>query len=284
MKIIYFLLIILMLTNCSPLITRTYQTNNQVVQNLSDCKPEIIKNKDLNGLPIQFKGSIRIAESGFSVNCSEEKIREKLMDEACFIDANLINITQEAFPNLMSTCYQCIADFYYIQFDSVTSKVIQMPDRYIVKYDERNLEWSDFQNNLSDSVEVPYGLVTSIKIKDGDLSFWNGAVKRIEAEGIFYGDVSFAKTSFKTKANLDHIRVLFDLAQIYAKRFEQHINNQSGTTNIKKFQEIREKYVLEMFEEQRRYIDETNYGLNKSIQQKWINTVESELTTYSKIN
>jgi hypothetical protein len=254
------------------------------VQNPSECKPEIIKKKDLNGIPIQFKGSIRIAESGFSVNCSEEKIREKLKDEACSIDANLINITQEAFPNLMSTCYQCIADFYYVQFDSVTRKVLQMPDRYIVKYDERYLEWSDFQNNLSDSVAVPYGIVTSIKIKDGDLSFWNGAVKRIEAEGIFYGDVSFAKPSFKTKTNLDHIRVLFDLTQIYAKRFEQHINNKSGTTNIKKFQEVREKYVLEMLEEQRRYIDETNYGQNRGMQQKWINTVESELSTYSKIN
>lgn len=64
-------------------------------------------------------GEVRLGDTGFSTRCSELEARNILRQEACNVGANLVNITMEQRPNLMSTCYRCSASMYYVDADSL---------------------------------------------------------------------------------------------------------------------------------------------------------------------
>ena len=57
-----------------------------------------------------------------TTRCTEGEARAILRQEACKLGANWVNITSERFPGLMSTCYQCEAEIYFVS-DSVSPYV-----------------------------------------------------------------------------------------------------------------------------------------------------------------
>jgi len=61
---------------------------------------------------IEKIGEIKLGESGFSVSCSEAHALEILKKEACALQADVVNITEESRPDLWSSCYRCRAEFY----------------------------------------------------------------------------------------------------------------------------------------------------------------------------
>ena len=110
MKTFYFLLLSLVLTSCSPRIVRTgYQM--QEAGNEA-CDVAIRKNLSISEELSTKLGEVEIADTGFSVECSEEHALEILKREACAVNADLIVITAEKRPNLWSSCYRARAEFY----------------------------------------------------------------------------------------------------------------------------------------------------------------------------
>jgi len=59
--------------------------------------------------------TIKFGDTGLSVSCGEETIREAMRAEACKIGANSIIITWEASPSLAVTCYRVVAELVHIE-------------------------------------------------------------------------------------------------------------------------------------------------------------------------
>lgn len=119
MKTLFSLILIsFILSGCTHLITRSgYQA---VKSDNKSCDVAILKGPEYNDKPAVKIGTISLSDTGISLACSEEKAREILKNEACAIDADIILITKEYDPDLISTCYRCTAEFYkYIEKDTV---------------------------------------------------------------------------------------------------------------------------------------------------------------------
>ena len=95
--------------SCSHRIVRTgYQMSNS---DYSDCDVEINKLMHITD-SIQKIGEIKLGETGFAVACSEAHAIKILRNEACAMQADIINIIEEHRPDLWSSCYRCRAEFY----------------------------------------------------------------------------------------------------------------------------------------------------------------------------
>jgi len=103
------LILSLLLSSCSQRIVRSGYS--KVNSEYSDCDVIIKKQMDI---PASLKkvGEIKLGDSGFSTNCSEEQALGLLRKEACSLKANIINIVEESRPDLLSSCYRCRAEFY----------------------------------------------------------------------------------------------------------------------------------------------------------------------------
>ncbi len=278
MKNTLLIILIFFVSSCSYKVTKNYQTSDSSNQFSNNCNPVIVKKKDLYGLHTKYLGTIKLDDSGLSINCSEEKAIEILQNEACLLNSNLINITEEV-KHGYSSCYRCIAMFYNVDFDPTTNTILESANRKKIKYDPTaKINWSDFKLSLPDSSSIPYQFISNLEVKSGSRSFWMGEFKSFNAQGVFYCDVSKVKPSFATDENLLNIEMLYNLTQIFAKRLEQNLNSDiNKTTNHLKIQNIIELYLENLLIEQKLFIKETEYGKNKIVQQKWINKINMDL-------
>jgi hypothetical protein len=108
-KTIFYFILVLLISSCSHKIVRTgYQINKSDYRN---CDIAIMKNMSITG-SMQKVGEIKLGETGFSVSCSESDAIDILKNEGCALKADVINITLEKRPDLISSCYRCRAEFY----------------------------------------------------------------------------------------------------------------------------------------------------------------------------
>jgi hypothetical protein len=56
-------------------------------------------------------GSIQAYDTGFSTYCDEAYILEIFCEDACTLGADVINITEEHQPDMVSSCYRARAQF-----------------------------------------------------------------------------------------------------------------------------------------------------------------------------
>jgi len=273
---------IITLTGCSYKIVRNYPYPNkqeEVLNNYND--PKIVKRKNLFGLNVQYLGTIKLDDKGLTINCSEDKAIFVLKSEAHKLNSNLINITDESYPEI-STCYRCIADFYYVPNNKNTSEIIEKPNRSVIKYDSiRILNWNYF--HINDTIKIPYTFFTNIEVMSIGASYWTGDYKGFKTQGVFYNDVSVINSNSKNDSTLQNIQLLFDLTQLYAKKLERFLNSRKFNMNNKQeVQKTLNQFINELYSEQRRFKNETNYGKNGQIQLEWRNRIKSELDQYNK--
>ena len=113
-RTIYLFVIGFLLTNCTHRIKRVgYDAKKDYYQ---FCDVVINNNILINDSIFVKVGSITLGESGFSTRCNESDAIRILRGEACTVNADLIVITDEKRPDVVSSCYRCKADFY--QFKS----------------------------------------------------------------------------------------------------------------------------------------------------------------------
>jgi hypothetical protein len=109
MKLTNYLIVFLLITGCSHRIIRTgYQMDKSEYRECDIAIQKFIPVTD----SMQKVGEIKLGETGFSVACSETHAIEILRHEGCALNADLIIITEETRPDLMSSCYRCTAEFY----------------------------------------------------------------------------------------------------------------------------------------------------------------------------
>jgi hypothetical protein len=113
--LVYFILSLL-LSSCTHRIVRSgYQISNS---DNDDCNVIIKKFMHVTD-SIQKIGEIKLGESGFAVACSEAHAIKILNNEACAIQADVINIVEENRPDFWSSCYRCRAEFYKYKISPV---------------------------------------------------------------------------------------------------------------------------------------------------------------------
>jgi len=100
----------LVLLGCSAGISRSVyvQRSDRIY---SPCDAVIINNLKIDQNEIEILGKAKVFDTGFSVKCDEEFVLSILRKEACALGADVINITEEKYPDSWSTCYRAKAEF-----------------------------------------------------------------------------------------------------------------------------------------------------------------------------
>lgn len=62
---------------------------------------------------LQFLGSVRIDDEGFTVNCRYAQVLALAVDAARKMGGNVVKITNHKYPDLWSTCHRIEADVLY---------------------------------------------------------------------------------------------------------------------------------------------------------------------------
>ena len=90
----------------TPLLTKENYTNQVPIK----------LNADLTGHESTVKGTVTMGDSGFSLKCGQDLVLAKLENEAIAVGANLINITWESYPSIISSCYRAKAQLIFISY------------------------------------------------------------------------------------------------------------------------------------------------------------------------
>ncbi len=279
-KLLFLLATATVVSSCSYKVYRSYEAKEYVPD--ANCTSRLFKNKDLTGVNYIYKGAIVLDESGITAGCKEEDAIEYLKKEACNLGANTINIIEEAYPDLYSSCYRCIASFYTVARDTLTTRILNAFERKIIAYGSSGaLEWDDFRIPLPEHNSYPYQMPTSIDVYADGKSFWLGVYSTVKAEAVFYEDVSKLKPSYRTPENLAHVNGFFDLAQIQAFKLADTLNsipkNKRAKVNIDEFLRQTMKSLKKL---ETQYQSETDYGANTVLQEQWYVRIEEEKKQY----
>ena len=91
------------------------------------CK--VIFKKNFNAKSPEFEklGEIQLGQHRFYTSCSEKDALKILKQEACQLNANLVNITEETTPDKGKGCYSCSAEFYKL---TVPAPELKNDERY----------------------------------------------------------------------------------------------------------------------------------------------------------
>ena len=86
-------------------------------------------NAVFNREDIEVLGTIKAYDTGFSVNCDEEEVLSRLIEEACSVGADIVNITEEKQPNWWSSCYRAKAELIRLR-DREKLSTLKSDSRY----------------------------------------------------------------------------------------------------------------------------------------------------------
>ena len=109
---VYILIICLFYVSCKHQISRIGYNVDTKSASYADCNIVIMKFETIPDSVATRIGKIKLSDSGFSKNCSEEDAIDILEKEGCALNADFINISKESIPDSESNCYRCSAEFY----------------------------------------------------------------------------------------------------------------------------------------------------------------------------
>lgn len=147
-KVMFFAIVLAnVLSSCSYKITRTgYQIPEQN-QSTSNCNV-VFKKSLTNTKGLERIGHISLESTGFTTNCNERKALELLNEEACRINADIVNIYAENRPDFTSDCYRCQAEFFVIDDNNLRLKSDEIFSEENLRHRLRKDRTNIFFNNL----------------------------------------------------------------------------------------------------------------------------------------
>ncbi|TAF45767.1 MAG: hypothetical protein EAZ51_02490 [Sphingobacteriales bacterium] len=168
--------------SCAPKIntqiTKTYPTLN-----FND-EVKVFGLKTVLPANIEVIGSIKIGDTGFTLNCNYETVLENAKIEARKIGGNAIKITEHLFPSVFgSSCHRIKA---------VILKIDNVNKLNIIE----NINSDDFNSNKNE-------LLTQITLNDGRVL--KGFIKN-DMDGVIYFTLVKNGTSTETQVNKSEIK------------------------------------------------------------------------------
>ena len=162
-RVICIVFISAVFTSCSHRIVRTRYTVSK--SDYVPCDVVIKKNISISDTVATKIGEIKLGETGFSVACSEGHAINILKEEACTIMADLIVITEEKRPDLLSSCYRCRASFYKYH-NSILVEKVQVDENFNPDIIKQRVSKDRGRNTLIAILSVLAGIgISSLLIK-----------------------------------------------------------------------------------------------------------------------
>lgn len=115
------LALLIVFSSCSHKIVRTgYQVGDKAQ---GYCDVPIKKGSLPNTSQVVKLGEVKLKDSGASTKCNEGDAIRVLKDEACYLGADVVVITNEKRPDVISSCYRCTAEFYRFSEDYIGENI-----------------------------------------------------------------------------------------------------------------------------------------------------------------
>ena len=110
-------IVMLALCGCSAGITRYgYELKNMNDgKPPADCQPVIKDNAKYEKDEVVVLGKIEAYETGVSITCDEAYVLDIFSKDACALGADILNITEEIYPNFWSSCYRAKAELLQLK-------------------------------------------------------------------------------------------------------------------------------------------------------------------------
>jgi hypothetical protein len=138
---------------------------------------------------------------------------------------------------------------------------------------DKKLSWSDFKAPIDQS--SPNAALTSTIMKY-DMSYNSNDGLTFHIHCQFDKNTSWVRV--KTDYILSHEQGHFDIAEIYARKFNKALKEYKPTSEIKKdINKIYQQTIHEFHDRQVQYDKETNFSINKPEQEEWLKKISSEL-------
>ncbi|GAB5539172.1 MAG: hypothetical protein Salg2KO_12750 [Salibacteraceae bacterium] len=237
------------------------------------CRVSIQKKLDLTGIEVQYLGTIKLDDVGFTTKCDEEIALKKMSSETCFLDGNLINIVDEAYPleRGYSTCYRCVADIYRIAQNPTYARILQKREREILKYSSQGfITQENITGSAPENAAHKFNILPRINIAAYDYSILTGKPKEFKAEAWWYSDVSWVKPGLLNEMMIQHLNGYFDIAQIHAKFIENDVLKlKPMQRKYEIIQQIIDLHLQDYDTMISRYKVETESGENQMEQENW---------------
>ncbi|SEO50287.1 hypothetical protein SAMN05428947_102596 [Mucilaginibacter sp. OK283] len=161
----------------------------------------------------------------------------------------------------------------------IFSDYAEQPEGDTIYYSaKRRLSWDDFQQRpLASKYEaevfpsIAYG--EHVEVVKGIINV------HISLKPYLPKSACWVKDGGRTPYNLNHEQRHFDIVKLVMEHFKQHllkekltVDNYDGPINVDYLDSFREMNDL-----QKQYDDETNHGLNVSVQEEWNKKIDKEL-------
>jgi len=122
--------IILFLTSCSPKLTSTMLKTYPPLQYQEEVRVfEINEPAPSNAEKL---GTIKVGDSGFSVNCNYTTVLNMTKMEARKVGGNAVKITQHKLPDFVSSCHRITADVLRIDINKFYAEIREPVDSAMI--------------------------------------------------------------------------------------------------------------------------------------------------------
>ncbi|MDO3696048.1 hypothetical protein QVZ41_14440 [Wenyingzhuangia sp. chi5] len=215
--------------------------------------------------------------------CETTKNKTKQKASALYVFENLVDfLPAQSLAKTVGKYLRKMKHLFYILIISSINVIGQQKPIYW-KQNEK-LTWEDFQGKAdpksSGNAKTTYkiDITPSNIIVDENDNIHN--YKKLSTVAIFYKDLSWSKEKNKNSLLLKHEQLHFDIAELYARKikikFREAINRKE--TKFSVYQKIYSDLWNECRLYQKKYDKETIHGLVKTINEKWIQKVNEELS------
>ncbi len=156
----------------------------------------------------------------------------------------------------------------------VPAEVIEDQNRIEWSAEDR-LSWDDFQAK-PDRNSWRIAAITSSVIQYR--YYCENGVLEHGVKSIFLKDESWVKDDARTKRYLAHEQLHFDITEVFARNLRKELAKRTfKCTQAKEFERAINKVLKEWQATQIKYDRETEYSLDKSAQEEWIDMIDEVL-------
>lgn len=270
------LILLIVIGGCSPkIVVNNYKESNPYSKTEIYESFALLEIGDFQSLnKEEVIADIEIKDSGFSLNCDYETVKNLAEEQARTMGGNCLIITEHKHPDMKSTCHRIKAQVLRI-------KNPERHEKYILWHPKRPLKTSNFRGSPE---KRPFQAATHSMIRYyASRSGANGKVTFV-VESLFDCNLSYFKSSDRDSAVLAHEQLHFDITELYARKFRKAISEE--VSNLKELlanhEDIYSNIIKELTVKQDEYDSEV-YA-DRSLQEKWNKWVGLELKKFDKFS
>ena len=212
-------------------------------------------------------GQIEIKESGLSLLCDYETVKDLAVKRARQMGGNCLRIVEHKEPNAWSTCHRIKCDVLIIEHPEEFEKKI-------LWHEKRKLRIHDFKG---DTTQRHSQAATMSGFSYKYVYVPIRGKTDIQVETIFDCINSYFKRSKNDQLVLQHEQIHFDISELYARKFKQRILEEC--LYFKEFESKHNKIFQEVNQELLRKQDQYDAEVypNPQKQQEWTNWIKNAL-------